>query len=216
MREEAFFDVFYECEFPPEDTVDARGFWQLIFESDVKIGEPVPEGIPWCGGDIGGGGDKNVFWVVYDNVAFVVHETQTRDTMSNVTIIEDIHETYKVPFDRFNIDDVGIGRGVVDRCREKGWPVNAVNVGLPSRQPQKYANLKAELAWAGRTWLKGGGQVHQHPQLKQFYWARYKPNTDKNLMLESKDELKKRTGKSPDHFDSFILAFYRPPLVGFM
>ena len=111
------------------------------------------------------------------------------------------------PIDVF-IDDIGIGRGVTDRLIELGYQVNAVNVGMTATEPE-FKNSKAEYYWNAIQWIKQGGKLVASEKWVQLSWIKYKISSDKVLQIEPKDELKKRTGKSPDHAESFMLTFAR-------
>jgi hypothetical protein len=220
MRGQAFFDVFYECLFPDEEMIDARGYRRLLQDNEIKIESQTPYGTPILGCDIGGGGDLNVFTMRWPNVARVVRVNQNKDTMTNVTTIRELKEEYpELRYEDVNVDDVGIGRGVRDRCWELGMPVNGVSSGDKSTQPDKYSNLNMEMSWEMACWLQTHGvlepYIHQQKNVwEQLTWYKYKVNTDKQMKMEPKDELKKRTGKSPDFGDSLRLTFYQPPQFG--
>lgn len=220
MREEAFFDVFYECQFPDEDVIDDQGFRQLIISTDIKQGEvdrnAVKPGAK-LGCDIGGGGDYNVYTIrnLDPAFAFVESTNKSTDTMTNVTEIERIMEEYGIRPEDVCIDDIGIGRGVSDRLKEKGYSINGVSVGERANDPTKYSNLKAELYWETRKGVKAGLVLGEHNGWNQLTWIKYKVNSDKQVKIEDKQALKKRTGKSPDFAESLMLTYYQPPYVGF-
>jgi hypothetical protein len=219
MRDEAFFDVFYECEFPDEGTIDADGYRQLITSKEIKQGTVdrslVKKGDK-LGCDIGGGGDPNVFVIRTPAFAFVESENRSKDTMVNVSEVERIVEKYDLDYEDVNIDDIGIGRGVSDRLKEKGHAVNGVSVGTASTNPGKFSNLKAELYWDARTKaLEPEFIFEEHTQWQQLTWIKYKVNSDKQIKMEDKASLKKRTGKSPDHAEAYMLTLWEPPFIGF-
>ena len=56
-------------------------------------------------------------------------------------------------------------------------------------------------------WLKGGGKLLKDDRWQQASWIKYKVSTDKVLQIEPKEDLKERTGKSPDFWDAFCLCF---------
>jgi len=217
MKNEAFFDVYYDCLFPPEDKIDERGFRQLVVSSDLHFKEVKPVGEPMLGADIGGGGDYNVYVVRWDNLAKITAYNKSNDTMVNVSEIERIIKKYNIKPENVNIDDIGVGRGVVDRLKEKKLRVNGVSVGAKSKQI-KYANLKAELYWLCSIWLKDNYledfKINYTSVWQQLTWIKYKVNSDKQIGIEPKADLKKRTAKSPDFADAFMLTFYKKPTAG--
>jgi hypothetical protein len=222
MRQEALFDVFYECLFPREDEIDRDGYRQLLTLSDIKEGivdRSLISKIAKLGCDIGGGGDLNVYTIRIPGVgAFVVGSNRSRDTMTNVVEIENIVEKFGLFWSNVNIDDIGIGRGVTDRLKEKGYGVNGISVGGASKMPDKYMNLRAELFWEMGLELKRPEFVVEMDKkgVEQLSWIRFKVNSDKQIKIEPKEDLKKRTGKSPDFAESLMLTFYEPRFIGFV
>lgn len=220
MRSEAFFDVFYECEFPDEGTIDADGFRQLITTKDIKMA-PVDRSLvkkgDKLGCDIGGGGDANVYVIRTPHFAFIESHNRSKDTMTNVVEVVRIVEQYGLDYQDVNIDDIGIGRGVSDRLKELGHAVNGVSVGSAAQDPSKFSNLKAELYWAARMkTMEPDFLFDEHKEWQQLTWIKYKPNSDKQIKMEDKQALKKRTGKSPDFAEAYMLTFWEPPFIGIM
>ena len=211
MRHEAFFDVFYECKFPEEDIIDNRGYRNLLLAN--VIDEALTDDIDTTGelklgADIGGGGDSNVYVLRNTKNAWIEGANKSDDTMTNVVEIEAMLKKYPLlkPQNIF-IDDIGIGRGVTDRLKEKGIKVNGVSVGSPPKDKTRYKNLKAEGSWNAKVWIEGGGKLQNKDSFRQMAWIKYKVDTDKVLSIEPKDELKMRVGKSPDYADALILTF---------
>lgn len=215
MRDEAFFSVFYECKFPEEDEIDSDGFRVLLPMSFIQT---VSRGITelsqvsrnaTLGIDVGGGGDLSVFVIRDSNYAWIESANRSADTMSNVTEAMRIIEKYNLQPENCFVDDIGIGRGVSDRLKEKGLRVTAVSVGLPAMNNKMYGNIKAENYWGIKQWLDAGGKLSDSDNWKQLSWIKYKVNTDKVIMIQPKEDLKKITGKSPDYAEALMLTFTR-------
>lgn len=214
MRQEAFFDVFYECRFPAEDFVDERGYRTLITNEELSehfVDSYNPTGELKLGVDIAGGGDWNVYVMRNEKIAWIEAKNRSNDTMTNVSEIQRIKEKYPTLRDNnIYIDDIGIGRGVADRCIELGMEINSISVGespMSDEAKAKYKNIKAEAYWLSRIWLINGGKMVKADEFRQLTWIKYKINTDKVLQIEPKIDLKKRTGKSPDFAEAFMLTF---------
>ncbi|TXH50825.1 MAG: hypothetical protein E6Q97_19620 [Desulfurellales bacterium] len=220
MRQEALFDVFYECQFPDEGEIDADGYRQLITTPMIKMGTVdrslVKKGDK-LGADIGGGGDPNTFIIKTPTFAFIESFNRSKDTMVNVSEIERIVEKYDLNYEDVNIDDIGIGRGVTDRCKEKGHNVNGVSVGSTAMDPSRFSNLKAELYWDTRLKVMEPDFIlEESPYWEQLTWIKYKVNSDKQIKIEPKPDLKKRTGKSPDFAEGLMLTMWEPPYIGIL
>lgn len=216
MRDEAFFSVFYECLFPEEDAIDEYGYRSLISNEDLSksfIDKPLPlNGELYLGADIGGGGDYNVFVMRGDKHAWVEAQNRSNDTMSNVSEIQRIKEKYpNLSDNHIFVDDIGIGRGVTDRLQEVKIYAKGVVAGREPQDKTKFFNTKAEAYWLAAQWVKEGGKLLRDDKFRQLTWIKYKVNTDKVLQIEPKDDLKRRTGKSPDFAEAFMLTFVPPP-----
>lgn len=113
---------------------------------------------------------------------------------------------------RVFIDCIGIGAGVVDRLHEMGYSdcVVGVNVARTANDKERFGNLRAELWAEMRDWLMGEIPV-QIPDSDEIHrdlcGLGYKHRSNGQLLIESKDELKKRGFPSPDIADALALTF---------
>lgn len=84
-----------------------------------------------------------------------------------------------------------------------------VNVSTVSTEPDKYPLLRSEVWFCGRKFFKAGGVHYQDPQLESELIAPIYSVTPKGqLLVERKEETKKRLGRSPDRADAALLAIY--------
>ena len=129
------------------------------------------------------------------------------DTMQITGQVLRIAKEEKIKAANINVDVIGIGAGVVDRLKEQGWSVNAVNVGEGPEDQEHYSNLRAEL-YAGK--LKEWIKTADFPNDDDFYELaniKYKFNSKGQLQIESKEDMKKRGLISPDVADALMLTF---------
>lgn len=110
------------------------------------------------------------------------------------------------------VDETGVGAGVVDKLRELGHRVIGVNSsGKAVHAEPAFANRRIDMWWQMAQWVKGQGQLPDMPELRAELAApTYRFNSKGELVLESKDDLKKRGLESPDHADSLALTFAAP------
>jgi hypothetical protein len=104
--------------------------------------------------------------------------------------------------------DSGAGAGIIDRLKELGYKVYEVGFGSASGEPQ-YFDHRTEL-WAKlREWLNGG-MIDPHKKLKTDLCSPEKElvGRESKEKLESKEKMKKRGLKSPDHADALALTFH--------
>lgn len=118
------------------------------------------------------------------------------------------------------IDGGGPGAGVVDRCRYLQLPITEVDFGGSADRSQvaqsgavAYANKRAEMWGNMKDWLKGATIVDD-PQLKSELTSvqyGYKlVNGRDSILLERKEDMKKRGLSSPDVADALALTFAYP------
>jgi hypothetical protein len=230
-RGKPFFGVLYDCEFPSEDEIAKDGYRQLVYSKYLRFGI-TPEAFKIIlqkakergeklknrlklGCDIGGGGDYNVYVLRFGPFAIVAGKNQSDNTMVNVSEIERLQKEWGFEWDDVSIDDIGIGRGVADRFREKGLPVNSVNVGSSAIHKDTFANLKAELYWDLGAWIRGEDvRLEKNDNWVQVLWIRYSTTSERLVKIEPKADLVARTNKSPDYAEALMLTFYKKPFAG--
>ena len=110
------------------------------------------------------------------------------------------------------VDTIGIGAGVADALR--GWPefkdlVVDVNSAQLLDDDENY-NLRALMWREMRDWIAAGASLPNDQELRvDLTGLRYFYRIGK-LLMESKDDAKKRGLKSPDRADSLALTFAKP------
>lgn len=111
---------------------------------------------------------------------------------------------------RVGVDDAGLGGGVTDRLKELNSPIRACNGGEGATHPDDFVNLRAEMWWALREELRAGKLLlPPDPKLKgDLTNLRYSYDSRGRVMLEKKDDLKRRIGRSPDRGDALAIAVW--------
>lgn len=119
------------------------------------------------------------------------------------------------------VDVIGVGGGVVDRIKEQKPPgtLLAVNVGEnPDRDDDTLSNLRSQVWWDLRVALDPEGpdpltlqrlDETAYQRLRSELTApTYKFNSSGRLVIESKEDMKKRGVPSPDVADALALGLY--------
>ena len=107
--------------------------------------------------------------------------------------------------------DSGAGAGVIDRLRQLRYTVVEVPFGGQANKPDLYANRRIEMWDACREWLVSGGKLPNNVVLEADLCApTYGWNPSGKKILESKDRIKERIGRSPDLADALCLTFAAP------
>lgn len=116
---------------------------------------------------------------------------------------------------RIFLDAGGVGGGVYDILASRGYRriLRAINFGGKAILDERYANRRAEMWDNAKSWLSGELPVQLPPDeelLGDLCSVNKKYDSKGRLLLESKDEVKKRLGRSPDKADAFVLTFAEP------
>ena len=114
---------------------------------------------------------------------------------------------------RICADVIGVGAGVVDILREQGLPVLAVNVAESPANKDRFQRLRDELYWKGRTWFETRESVldqemeHIETLVAELIAPTYSYHANGRIVVEGKEDVKKRLRRSPDMADAFLLTF---------
>ena len=108
-----------------------------------------------------------------------------------------------------NVDSVGIGYYMAKHLQDHKLPVTEVNVGEAPQDKEKYFNRKAELYWKFRLRAASGdlANLSDERTIAQLSGIRYSHTSRGLIVIESKEEARKRGVKSPDRAEAVILAF---------
>ncbi len=109
------------------------------------------------------------------------------------------------------LDVTGLGAGVYDRLRERGYrEVHAVNFGSKALDADRYANKRAEIWARAPDWLRdeGGADIPDSDEWQASLCAPgYSFDSNSRLLLEPKEKIAARVGFSPDVGDALALTF---------
>lgn len=110
--------------------------------------------------------------------------------------------------------DVGaMGAGVIDRLRQLRYQVTEVNFAAKASD-ERYANKRAEMYFKVREWMDSGGAIPDELVLKsELSVVEYKFTQTGKIILEAKEKIKEKIGKSPDLADSLALTFAMPVYI---
>lgn len=108
------------------------------------------------------------------------------------------------------IDDTGgFGATVIDQMQLAGYSPMGINFSSKPNKP-KYFNKRAEMWFEMAEWVKRGGCLPRDNKLKKELCAPQYSFKSGKLILESKEQIKKRLGYSPDIADALCLTFAIP------
>lgn len=189
-----------------------------MFENDLAF---EPQGKTYLTADIARfGSDKAIIlvWRGWTVIDFKVFEKSATTEIQDA--INDFRAMYKIDRKHAIADQDGVGGGVVDNCKIKGFTNNArpaeVSVGIKRIQP-KYKNLQDQCGYGLAAmitdkkvyWQKDPGPKYREEiteELEQL--KRDNEHGDNLLRLMPKSVVKKNIGRSPDWRDALLMRYY--------
>ena len=123
---------------------------------------------------------------------------------------------------RIKVDAIGVGWGLVSLVARDLPGVAVVPVTVSEAAPdgpngERYANLRAALWWElgrllsqSKAWDLTALDDRALADLAEPKWWEDKAG---RIVVEPKDKVRERLGRSPDDADALLLAFYVPPVV---
>jgi hypothetical protein len=111
------------------------------------------------------------------------------------------------------VDEVGVGGGVVDTLRAMNVPVkpfNGANSPQSARNPERFANARAEAHWLTREALRLGKlAIPDDPLLiEELMAVTWGTNGAGRIQIEPKDDIRARLGRSPDRMDVLTMGVW--------
>jgi phage terminase large subunit len=107
-------------------------------------------------------------------------------------------------------DTVGWAHGAVDFLRASGLSPYAIRFDNKQTSDDRYYNLRCEMWMKMADWVKAGGSLPPIPELVAEMTGPTYSFKEGKLIIESKDQIKKRLGRSPDLADALALTFAIP------
>lgn len=211
-----------DCLIPYEWVSIAQERWKKKVE---EMGEDwIPDVDLDLGVDVAGmGRDSSNLCPRYGNFVanFVAHQSAGQaDHMKVVGMtVNELHKC-KTKNAWAMIDTIGEGAGVYSRLKEMNvegavsckFSEGAKDLSDITGQ-YKFANMRAYLHWCVRDWLnpknKTGAMLPPDDDLLEEATAiRWEFRSDGSILIEKKEDIKSRLGRSPDKWDSLCNTFY--------
>ncbi len=219
-KDSNYYAVRVKGDFPSGDANTLIAL-SLLEEAKVRQVKPTGAQIVW-GLDVARfGDDRCALAKRWGNAQLEKTRTwEHKDTMQTAGIVYAEYMATKPelrPY-RICVDVIGIGAGVADRLKEMGLPVVMVNVSeAPAVDPKKYKRLRDELWGKSAEWAKARDctLLDDEELIAELSSVTYKFNSEGQIIVESKDELKKRGLRSCDVADAWNLTFaVAAPIAG--
>lgn len=190
-----------------------------------KLAGALPEKVTGKGVDVANSehGDRACIVDFADNCWIRVDAFQCPDANALGSQVVREMKRQGLPASRIGVDCIGVGAGTVNEARRLGVNLQALNAGAePMRMIEKapdgqlvewspdanmHRNLRSQMYWQAREDLRLG--VVDGPEDKELWEELVAPTYDdqgKVVVLEPKDDIKERLGRSPDKADAWVMA----------
>jgi phage FluMu gp28-like protein len=106
------------------------------------------------------------------------------------------------------VDAIGMGYGVLDALNNIGrMSAVGINVAESPSQKETYMNLRSELWFKFKNFLESKMcKLPRHElMIADLVSVKYKFTASGRIQVESKEQIKKRIGRSPDYADAMVL-----------
>jgi hypothetical protein len=190
------------------DAIASRYYWQ--FGVDVADGGGDNHARAYFGG-------RSVLY----GVTTTVPKGDYRDTMHLAGLVVNDVKSYRDAI--IAVDNLGVGAGTLGRLLELGHLAQACTFSAaPTRTPKystKYANLRTQCYWEFREGLQEQEMAiapldgDEELAFEELSAVEYTVNSSGTIVASSKDEVKKKIGRSPDRADAIVMAYWLDPLM---
>jgi hypothetical protein len=204
----------------PDDWIKRflEGSWDELSAGDTVIQsdwiraainrEIVVEDKPIISADIARFGDDEIVIDFGKGFQLIEQDVSTKHSLME-TVGRIINARKKHNAKMLMVDDVALGGGVTDRLREMDEHVMAINGGVPPIQ-DKFVNLKTEMWWNARDLFATGkvSIINDPILIRQLGIVKHHYRSNGKIVIETKEDVKKRLGRSPDRADALILMLW--------
>lgn len=205
------FKALYEAE-PSEDAGMLISFSAI--QNLFKI-DNTEKGIKYITADIARLGKDKTVIMVWDGYKVIKVETIEKNTIREV--VDDIRalsRMYEVDIRKIIVDEDGLGGGVVDYLRCRGFRNNSRAIKIRGKE-ENFANLKTQCYWKLAEYINENKLFvscdtdTERAISEELEWVRLPKEVDTSkISIMSKDQIKKHLGRSPDYSDALMMRMH--------
>lgn len=191
--------------------------WRVISEvhaTECRYIEPAydADAVRVGGLDVGAGGDRTVLVERVNDAVGRIETFVERDPEAASKKLADVIRRWGLS--RVNVDTIGVGWGLAGMLRKElkaeGIAIEGVSFARKSNFPKRFVNIRAEAWWHGRELSrdrKWSLAKLDDNAIAELTMPRF---VEKNgrILVEPKEDVKERLGRSPDIADAVLLAFF--------
>lgn len=162
--------------------------------------------------DVGAGGDRTVLVERVNDAVGRIETFTERDPEAAAEKLADVIRRWNLT--RVNVDTIGVGWGLAGLLRKAfksdGVAIESVSFARKSNFPKRFHNIRAEAWWHGRELSRDRAwslAKLDDDAIAELTMPRF---VEKNgrILVEPKEDVKERLGRSPDIADAVLLAFF--------
>ena len=178
---------------------------------DLFRNEHVPTGKGYISADIARfGKDKSVIMVWSGFRVVEIHKLSHKATTEVTAFIKHLAKKHSIPYSQIIADEDGVGGGVVDMLRCKGFVNNsrALTGNYINLKSECYYKL-AELINQAGIWIMFDDINIKKDLTEELEWVqRHNADKDGKLAVMPKDKVKEHLGRSPDISDALMFRMW--------
>lgn len=218
LREWGEESALYQAKVLGQFPTGAADPWRVISElhvAECRYIEPAydPDPVRVGGLDVGGGEDRTVLVERVNDGIGRIESFQERDPEEATKRLAGTIRRWGLS--RVNVDTIGVGWGLAGSLRKElradGVAIEGVSFAKRSNYPKRFANIRAEAWWHGRELARDGKWSLaglDDDAIAELTMPRYTTNKQGQILIEPKDDVRERLGRSPDIADAVLLAFF--------
>ena len=160
------------------------------------------------------GRDKTVIgvWSGYKLFKVVTIDKSGLDLVKET--LERLRIDFQIPLSSIVVDEDGVGGGVVDFMKCKGFVNNSSPLAVGNTD-QNFANLKSQCYFgiadrinSNQVWVTADGEIKEKIIEELGYVKQKDMDKEGKKRVLSKDEIKEQLGRSPDYADMIMMRYW--------
>jgi hypothetical protein len=201
----------------------------ILTAADLEkcINQPPPEraGATRAFADFAHGGDENVLAICRGNRVRIVDAWRESDSMAAAARFIFLFKREGLSPEEITGDNGGLGAVVIDYLSKLGWAINRANNGGAMDGNGEYqvpSAVKSYANYGSETWGAGAEAIRRRDFIlenldeetkAQLIGRKYSVNSRGQIMVESKEDMRKRGVDSPDRADALLGAMRVPSCI---
>ena len=180
--------------------------------NNIFTNEYVPSGKKYITADVARFGKDKTVIRLWDGLRAIQRVSMSSSSITQVVdSIRKLARSNAVSMSNVIVDEDGVGGGVVDTLRCKGFVSNTRPIQIKNNL--NYDNLKSQCAFKIAQLINEGSvydseKQHQETIEQELSQLKQKEKEDTKKALISKDDMKKSINRSPDDLDNYIMRAY--------